>query len=275
MGTEKIDEKIDTVEIVRKKYDENVQSEWERLERHKVEFEITKRYIKRYIKSGDKVLDMGGGPGRYSLFMAEMGCDVTLADLSQNNVDFAIEKAKEQNLKIKALCLDARNLEQLYGESFDHILLMGPMYHLVEESDRIKSVNECLKLLKPNGVIFVSFIALYAGIIWAMKEMPEAVLHRSEDEFLNCFIEDKSFSGQAFTQAYFIRQGDVLPFMSQFPLEKLHLLGQEGLTSPCEPNILAQPPEVVDKWIDLAEKVCEREDLLSFSEHYLYVGRKI
>ena len=268
-------EKIDTVEIVRKNYDENFQKEWERLEGHNVEFEITKRYIERYIKPGDKVLDLGGGPGRYSLFMAEMGCDVTLADLSQGNIDFALEKAKEQNLQIKAVCVDARNLENLYSECYDHILLMGPMYHLLEKDDRIKAVGECMKLLKAGGVIFVSFISMYAGIIWAMREMPEAVLHRAEDYFLECFIEDKEFAGQAFTQAYFIRQSDVAPFMNQFQLKKLHLLGQESILAPCKNIILAQPSEVIDKWIDLAEKVCEREDLLSYSEHILYIGRKI
>ncbi|MCM3741243.1 hypothetical protein M3210_13285 [Oceanobacillus luteolus] len=72
---------MENIEIVKKFYDETVDYEWERLERHKVEFELTKRYLNRYIKPGDKVLDLGGGPGRYSLYLAELGCAVTLADL--------------------------------------------------------------------------------------------------------------------------------------------------------------------------------------------------
>lgn len=74
---------MENIEIVKKFYDETVDYEWERLERHKVEFELTKRYLNRYIKPGDKVLDLGGGPGRYSLYLAELGCAVTLADLSE------------------------------------------------------------------------------------------------------------------------------------------------------------------------------------------------
>lgn len=272
-----IAEKVDTVEIVRKSYDESVEKEWGRLERHKIEFEITKRYLRRYIKPGSKILDVGGGPGRYSLFLAEMGCDVMLADLSQNNVDFALERAVEQSLSIRGICADAReliNIGAIKGESFDYILLMGPMYHLLEEADRIKTVDGCMKLLKANGVIFVSFISSYAGIIYSMKYEPQLILDPTCKDHYRLFEEDKEFVGESFTQAYFIRHSDVLPFMSQFALEKLHFLGQESLISPCEPNILAQPPEVIERWLDLAEKVCEREDLLTFSEHYLYVGRK-
>ena len=85
---------MDSLDIVKKFYDETVNNEWERLDHHKVEFELSKRYMNRYIKPNDKVLDLGGGPGKYSLYLAERGCDVTLADLSPKNVDFALKKAK-------------------------------------------------------------------------------------------------------------------------------------------------------------------------------------
>ena len=63
-------------DIVRDYY-ENY-DEWGRFDRHSVEFEINRRFINRYIKPGDGVLDIGGGPGRYALELARRGCDVTL-----------------------------------------------------------------------------------------------------------------------------------------------------------------------------------------------------
>ena len=98
---------MDSVEIVRKFYDETVNYEWNRLDRHQVEFELSKRFITRYIKPHDKVLDPGGGPGKYSLYLSKLGCEVTLADLSQNNVDFALNKAKELGLPLTALSADS------------------------------------------------------------------------------------------------------------------------------------------------------------------------
>jgi len=64
---------IDTVKIVKEFYDKDATVEWERLQRHQFEFELTTRYINRYVKPGDKILDIGGGPGRYSLYLAAKG----------------------------------------------------------------------------------------------------------------------------------------------------------------------------------------------------------
>jgi SAM-dependent methyltransferase len=265
---------MDGVEMVRQYYDDITQWEWERVERHPIEFEVTKRYIKRYTRPGDRVLDLGGGPGRYALFLAAYGCDVTLADLSSNNVEFAARKAEEQGLSLRTLQADARTLTALQGEKFDHILLMGPLYHLTEEADRTLVVENCLELLKPGGVLYAAFLSSYAIIIHYLKNAPDGILKpECQDDFQH-FLNDRAFAGKSFTHSYFALRREILPFMAQFPLEKLHFLGAESLLSPNEYGILAQPPEVVAAWIDLAEKVCEREDLLSYPEHFLYVGRK-
>jgi 2-polyprenyl-3-methyl-5-hydroxy-6-metoxy-1,4-benzoquinol methylase len=63
------------------------------MERYPIEFAVTKHFINRYIRPGDKVLDIGGGPGRYSIYLAEKGCRMTLLDLSDENVAFAAAKA--------------------------------------------------------------------------------------------------------------------------------------------------------------------------------------
>ncbi|MFA7673569.1 MAG: class I SAM-dependent methyltransferase [Clostridia bacterium] len=267
---------MDTVKIVKDYYDEDVLSEWKRID-NRPEFLLTCRYIDRYVKAGDKVIDIGGGPGRYSLYLAAKGCDVTLFDLSKANVEFASERAKEAGLALKTVCGDARKCDRLIKEQFDHVLLMGPMYHLLNETDREKTVNASLSLLKPGGTIFVTFINMISGIIYAMKFKPDILLETApeEIEYYNAFFNNTCFKGKAFTEAVFDKQNSILPFMAQFPLEKLHLLGQESITSPCEKNIMTQPKEVIDAWMDLCEKVCEREDLLSWSEHLMYIGRKI
>ncbi|QGS68113.1 methyltransferase domain-containing protein [Oceanobacillus sp. 143] len=129
---------LESGETVRKFYDETVNYEWERLERHKVEFEITKRYLNRYIKPKDKVLDLGGGPGKYSLYLAELGCDVTLADLSDKNVAFALNKANEQGLAIKGLQVDGRDLSSIRDEQFDYVLCMGQCITLKAKKIELK-----------------------------------------------------------------------------------------------------------------------------------------
>lgn len=264
----------ENIKIVQEHYNANVLSEWNRIA-NRPEFLLTCRMLDRYIKPGGKILDIGGGPGRYSFYLAEKGCDVTLFDLSPENIKFANEKSVELNLPIKTICGDARTADKIMHIQFDHVLLMGPMYHLLEETDRITAVNAALNLLKPGGVVFVSFINLFAGMIYYMKFAPYCIVLENDIKFIEKVITQKSFGGDAFTKAFFIYHGEILPFMSQFPLEKLHLFGQESIMSPCENNIMLQPKEIVDSWLDLCEKLCEREDLLSWSEHLMYVGRKI
>ncbi len=264
---------MDVTATIRDYYDATVADEWGRID-NRPEFLITRRFIERYVKPGDKVLDIGGGPGRYALWLAAKGCDVTLLDLSSANVRFAHEKAAELGLPLTAAIGDARAASEVVDGTFDCVLLMGPLYHLLEEADRIKAVGESLALLKPGGVLFASFIALFAGMIYAMKFAPELILDEGENEFYQTVLHDRSFAGQAFTQAFFISQKEVLPFMAQFALEKLHFFGQEGILSPCEAGIMEKPQAIIDAWIDMAVQLAEREDLLSWAEHLMYVGRK-
>ena len=280
MGTDSMETAMENAEnaikVVKDFYNAAVEKEWNRIA-NRPEFLVARRFMQRYIKPGDKVLDIGGGPGRYSLWLAEMGCDVTLFDLSPENVKFAAAKAKELGLPLQTVCGDARIADELVQQgAFDHVLLMGPLYHLLEECDRVQAVEAALRLLKNGGVLFASFINLLAILIYVMKSAPELVNHPDEGVFARrSILAQKSYAGDAFTQAFFIPQEEVLPFMAQFPLEKLHLIGQEGALSHCEQNITAQPQEIYDEWLDFAEQLAEREDLLNWSEHIMYIGRKL
>jgi ubiquinone/menaquinone biosynthesis C-methylase UbiE len=59
----------DDIRLVKEFYDQFTEYEWERFDRHPYEFELTKRMLDRYIRPGDSVLDIGGGPGRYSIYL--------------------------------------------------------------------------------------------------------------------------------------------------------------------------------------------------------------
>jgi len=265
---------MDTIEMVKNYYDNDVILEWERLQKYYVEFEITKRYFDRYIKQGNKVLDVGGGPGRYSLYLLNKGCNVTLVDLSPNNIKFAKHKAEEQHLELKAVSGDARNISSIVYDKFDHILLMGPLYHLLDETDRVNTINSCLSLLKPQGMLYIGFVSSHARIIYTLRDKPEKILNDSVMQEWEYFIDGTDFSGDSFTKAFLINPKNVLPFMEQFDLDKTHFFSCESILAPSMDFLKQQPQGVIDKWLDFAEKVCEHEDLLSFAEHLMYIGRK-
>jgi len=88
--------------VVRDFYDSQVENEWNRIP-NRPEFLLTCRMLDRYIKPGETVLDIGGGSGRYSLYLAAKGCDVTLFDLSPENTKFGADQAVREGLTIKTV----------------------------------------------------------------------------------------------------------------------------------------------------------------------------
>lgn len=264
----------DTAKTVQSYYDASVEQEWARLERGYFEFEINKHYIDRYIQPGSRVLDVGGGPGRYSLHLAERGVDVTLVDLSPGNVAFAQERARAMGLSLPGHACDARIVDETVEGQFDAILLMGPLYHLLTEEDRTRAVEACLRRLRPGGLLFVAFISMMAGMIYAARELPSSILWEGEDMFYNKIEQGEDFAGQAFTQAFFIQPDHVLPFMERFPLNTMHLVGSESITAPFHGKLMEAEPEVRAAWLKWAMKMCERKEFLAYTVHLLYIGRK-
>lgn len=263
-----------SVETVRRFYDQTALEEWGRMDRNPFEFEITKAYLKRYIRPGDRVLDVGGGPGRYSLWLAGLGAKVTLLDLSGGNIALAKQKAAEQRLPLTALQGDAREADRLVEGPFDHLLLMGPLYHLLQEEDRTAAVKACLNCLKPGGMLFCAFISNYANLVFLLSQARESILDPRETEWLRCVKAPESYAGPAFTQAFFIQPGEIEPFMSKFPLKKRHLLGCEGIAAAFQQELGALPEELFREWLALSLSLCEREELLSWAEHLMYIGEK-
>jgi ubiquinone/menaquinone biosynthesis C-methylase UbiE len=71
------------VEVIRRYTDKRTEQEWERLGRHRTEFAVTIRALAGHLPPPPaRVLDCGGGPGRYAIELARRGYDVTLFDLS-------------------------------------------------------------------------------------------------------------------------------------------------------------------------------------------------
>lgn len=263
--------------IVQDHYNKSAQIEWDRLSLHPFEFIFTTYMMDQYIKAGDSILDIGGGPGRYSLHYAKKGCDVTLIDLAEANITFAIQKAKEENISLKTYVANCLNLNSLNLKTYDHVFLMGPLYHLLNEKDRLLAVNLALKHLKPNGKIYISFIMVFAGIMYDLKYGGN-IVSDAQNPAVNSLIEDvhlgKDFKGATFTKAYFYHQRNILPFINQFDLEVLHLFGQEGILAPNEDDILKRSQEEINTWIEIAKKYLECPELLSFSEHAMVIAKK-
>jgi 2-polyprenyl-3-methyl-5-hydroxy-6-metoxy-1,4-benzoquinol methylase len=263
---------MNEIDIVREYYNEKTEGEWNRLNGFRFEYEITKIMLKRHMKPG-KVLDIGGGPGRYSLYLASIGYDVTLVDLSENNVEFAKTRAKELGLSIKAYQCDARNLSKLNLETYDNILIMGPLYHIYKEEDRINVIKEAKKYINKNGHYFMTFLSEYAGINFYLSECPNDLIREKDSGYLECISKNKSWAGTAFTEAYFIETEEIESLANKCGLEKITLFGQEGIAATRLLDLEIAPEEIKEYWMKISLLLCENKKYYPYSSHLMYIGR--
>ena len=108
------------------------------------------------IKPNQKVLDIGSGWGSLAIDIAKAAnCEVTGITLSDNQLKYANQKAKEMNLdnQVKFKLMDYREL----NEKFDRIVSVGMFEHVGRKFYK-KFFNQVEKLLKEDGIALIHTI---------------------------------------------------------------------------------------------------------------------
>jgi ubiquinone/menaquinone biosynthesis C-methylase UbiE len=124
-------------------YNLGVEDEDTRLERHQLEYDLTWHYLTHYLPPAGSILEIGAGTGRYTLALCKRGYAVTAVDLSAALLERCQQRLAAAHLQSRAQCIvaDARDLHAVPATNFDAVLLMGPLYHLVCEEDRVQAVR--------------------------------------------------------------------------------------------------------------------------------------
>lgn len=213
--------------------------------------------------------------------MAKLGYNVTLADLTPRLVDIAKEKATElglQNSFSEFLVRDARDLSGIASNQFDASLMLGPLYHLQNNEDRIKAVQELGRVTKVGGTIFVAIrprstkvlMALMSPTQWKPLDNIEVIT-----EFRDNGIFNHSDKGR-FTGASFFKIEEIIPFFEDNGFETLKLLSSTGfggrLTKENWDYWSARDEE--EMLMELIYDSAEDPYILGMAIHLLYIGRK-
>jgi ubiquinone/menaquinone biosynthesis C-methylase UbiE len=119
----------------------------------------------RYLPPSGRLLDVGGGPGAHAAHLAEKGFDVLLLDPVEKHLQAARRRAASTEQRTFEVGPgDARELA-VPDASLDVVLLMGPLYHLVDASDRQKALREAHRVLKPGGTLLAEIICRHAWVL--------------------------------------------------------------------------------------------------------------
>jgi len=268
-------------ERIKSYYD--VFNEWGRLDapEGRLEFEICIPIITKYLSQNAEVLDLGGGPGRYTIELAKQGFTLHLADLSQTLLNQAKTKINELGLKnVKSITqVNATDLSNYSSCSFDAVLLFGPLYHLTNENERLSCAKEVHRVLNPQGLVFASFIPYLTGAIGVAARMfyfPDQV----SVETLNHVFSNAIFNNNAnrgFQEGYYPPSVEIVSLFQQNGFSKVLLRSIRGWGSNREEQIYKlkdESPERFEVVIDLINKTADNPSIIEMCSHAIYVGER-
>jgi S-adenosylmethionine-dependent methyltransferase len=271
---------------VRDYYAQFGEREWNRLANPDdgvIEFAITRRTLRKYLPPSGRILDIGGGPGRYTIWLAENGYRVAMADLSPNLIDIARSKVSEAGLesKIESISVaDARDLSAWEDNSFDGVLSLGPFYHLVNATDREEAAKELVRVLRPGAPAFVAMMPRYAFLRRTML-IPDERHHLSQPEWLQNLMVEGRFENDVrgrFNSGYGVNPSEVSVFFEKYGLTTVDLLATESISVGIQgelAKIAAEQTEMFEKILDLLESAASDSSIHGVCSHLLYVGRKV
>jgi ubiquinone/menaquinone biosynthesis C-methylase UbiE len=277
-------EREKSVRRVRRFYEISAQREWERLEhptQGALEFAINKAWIAKFLpERGARVLDIGGGPGRYSIWLAAQGYRVTLADLSPNLLAIAREKAAEEGVELEGIVeANAVDLSHFADDSFDAVLCLGPMYHLLEESDRRAVAGELFRVLKPGACAFVAFLNHLGALRAAVNQDIPFFTPYTVDivkRWHYDHVMDFPVAG-IFSPAWVVHPRDVPPLMEQSGFRTTELVSSQSIAGDVQGHLALfaeRQPELYAWVIDELVKLANDPTIIGSAWHLLYIGRK-
>lgn len=240
----------------------------------------TKELILRHLPAAPAtIIDAGGGAGAYACWLAALGYQVHLLDAVPQHVERARAASSEQpqNPLASVELADARQLP-FAGETADAVLLLGPLYHLVEREDRLQCLGEARRVVRPGGLVWGAAISRFASLFDSLShgffDDPAFVPIVARD------LEDGQHRNPTdnpgyFTHAYFHRPGELSREFLAAGFQVVELVAIEG------PGWLAQDfdrlwqdPAQRERLLAAVRKVEREPSLIGATSHIMAIGRK-
>ena len=257
----KIQDETEQIQKTYELFDEN--SRLNRSPAARVEFLTNTRYIERYLKPGDRILDVGAGAGEYSLYFARKGYEVCALELTDANIA-AFRKKLLPTDSIDLAQGNALDLRRYPDHSFDAVLLFGPLYHLHSRADRLQCIAEARRVCKPGGKLFFAFISNDFVILTEFSYRP--------DYFTVGDYDKETFQLEDFPFV-FHTVDDCRALLRDGGVRILHEVASDGVSELLEERINGLDAENYAQYLRYHFHICEKPELLGMTNHLLFVGQ--
>ncbi len=235
-----------------------------------IEYITTMKYIAKYLKDGDRILEIGAGTGRYSHTLARMGYEVDAVELISHNIEI-FRKNTEDGEKVSITEGNATDLSAFAEDTYDVTLLLGPMYHLFTEAERNLALKEAVRVTKKGGTVFVAYCMEDPSIVQFgfIKGGLYTMLEKGIFDF-------ETFKARSNPDDLFVlhRVSEIEEMRSRLPVTPLHLIATDGYANHMRASFAEMDDFMYESYIKYHLASCERPDLLGMSHHTLDIFRK-
>lgn len=237
-----------------------------------VEFLTTMRYIEKYLKPGNRVLEIGAGTGRYSHALARQGYSVSAIELIEHNIE-VFQKNTLASENISVVQGNALDLSAFQNNQYDITLLLGPLYHLYSNKDKQQAIREALRVTKQGGIIFAAYVISDGCLL-------DEGFNRSNinvaEYIKNGLLDPETFAAKSEPKDIFelVRKEDIDNLMSVFPVTRLHYVATDGCSLFMREAIDKMDDETFELYLKYHFATCEREDLAGVTSHAIDIFKK-
>ncbi len=230
----------------------------------RVEFLTTVRYIEKYLTPGMRILDIGAGAGEYSLYFARRGYEVCALELADRNIETFRKKLCKKD-PIELVQGNAVDLSRYGDESFDVVLVLGPLYHLHSREDRSRCIAEAKRVCKRGGKIFFAFITNDMVLLTEF-------MYR-QDYFVTGDYDKETFVLENFPFVFYTVD-QCRRIMEGSGLRLLHTVAADGASELLEEKINEMDDENYAQYLKYHFYICEKPEFLGMTNHLLCVCEK-
>jgi ubiquinone/menaquinone biosynthesis C-methylase UbiE len=230
-----------------------------------IEFLTTIRQIEKHLRSGMRILDLGAGTGKYSIYFAKHGYEVTAVELVEKHVK-EIRDRVSLDMPIQVFQGNALDLSMIEDNTYDIVLCFGPLYHLTKIEDRMQCIKEAKRVCKANGKMLFAFISN------DMVITTETFLY-TPDFLLSDLYDHNSFKVEDFPFVFHTID-DCRGLLRNANVKIISEVAADGLSELFADKINSMDEESYIQWLNFHFYCCERPEFLGASNHLLFVGEK-
>ncbi len=234
------------------------------LRRHgMVEFETTMHHLRRFLRPGHYVLDIGAGTGRYTSALMKEGYKVKAVELVRRNIEVFLKREPSADV----VQGDARDMPFIPTASADVTLLLGPLYHIIGDEGKLAALNEAKRVTKPGGVIFAAYLMNEYSILSYCfdEERIGGLLRRG--------VVDGDFHIQAQEgELYdYVRTEDIDRLNEKSGLRRVTIFSPDGAADYMRTRLNRMSEETFSLFMEYQKSISERPDLIGAGSHVVDV----